>query len=265
MFWPVICGAAVLSLFLCLLRSLPGFVDGLPRIGAVRQTSPRIIFYDGSVEWALAGGKIISGGPSRDPDNTGLTNVLRPGLLMGKISSVINGLGTVGQYAPSIIGKTGGAYTAGGTSLTLTTQAAAELLRRVGSTGSFTLVGPPTSGGVVSVVTVTYSAINTGSGVVTITALAANYISGSLVMPTDGSQNPLTFISEFFNAGTGINVFDSDDVTAIDQPFEWFPIGAVVYAANFINYPSDASLKSWLKSELNQPVNGCTFKFDDVF
>jgi hypothetical protein len=245
--------------------SLPGYVEGLPRIGTLRLTSPKVIFLDNQVEWALAGGKQISGAASRDPDNTGNIDVLRPGMIMGKIATVINSLGTVGFYAPSIIGKTNAAYTSGAGSITLTTQAATELLRRVGSTGSFTLVGPPTVGGVVAVFTVVYSAINTTTGVVTITPVAANVVSGSLIMPTDGSQTPLSFISEKFQAGTGIKVTDNDDVTNLDQPFAWFPIGGVLVAANIINYPADVSLKSWLKSELNQTVNGSVFKFDDVF
>lgn len=241
------------------------YVGGLPRFGTVRQTSPRILFLDGHVQWGLAGGKQIAGDASRDPDNTSQTNVLRVGMPMGKIASVINSLGTVGRYAPSIIGLTSGAYTAGGVSLTLTTQAAAELLRRCGASGTFTLVGPPTASGVAAVLTVTYSAIVTSTGVVTITALTVNVVTGSLVMPTDGSQLALTFITEYMSAGTGVNVFDSDMTTAIDQPFDFFTIGGVLVPSNIINYPADASTRLWLKSELNQPVRGCTFRWSDDY
>lgn len=245
------------------LRMSAPYVGGLPGYGAVLQTSPKIVFLDGKVLWGLAGGKIISGGPSRDPGNTGNIDVLRPGVLMGKLSSVVNSLGTVGRYAPSIIGPTTASYTAGGTSLTVGVATATEIVRRCGATGTFNLTGPPAAAGVVVTQLVTYSAVDLGTGVITITALGANAISGSLVQPTDGSEDMLTLISEFFSAGTGVKVTDAAGASQ-DQPFDFFPIGGVLVAANLINYPSDASLIDWVHSSLSS-IPGGKFAFTDVY
>ena len=236
--------------------SLPGYVPGMPRIGSVRATSPRIIFRDDGVLWALSGGKVIDGSKSRDPDNTGQVGVLRPGLLMGKITSS-------GKYAPSIIGKSNAAYAAGATTLTLTSQAVTEISRRIGSSGTFKIVGPPAASGVVAEETVTFSALPS-STTATITALANSYISGALIRPTDGSEAPLSLISEFFNAQTGVPIFDVDGTTELDVPFEWFPIGGVLISANIINYPSDSSLKNWVRYQLSS-IPGGKFVFDDLY
>lgn len=237
--------------------SLPGYVGGMPRIGSLRQTAPRIIFLDGQVTWGLAGGRVIDGSKSRDPDNTGNLSVLRTGLLMGKITSS-------GKYAPSVIGKSNAAYAAGATSLTLTAQAAVEIARRISATsGTFKIVGPPLASGVVAIETVTYSAINQLTGVATITALANSYISASLILPNDGSEAPLSIIPED-HAGTGLKVTDVDDSTNLDTPFAHFPIGGVLIAAGIINYPADSSLKNWLRYQLSS-IPGGKFVFDDLY
>lgn len=125
----------------------------------------------------------IDGTASRDPDNTGSISLLRAGLLLGKETAT-------GLYANSIIGLTNGNYTAGATTLTLTPQAATEVIRRIGATGSFTLVGPPVSGDTVQTYTVAYSAGNGTSGAMTITALpAVNQIELLTVTAGNGTGN----------------------------------------------------------------------------
>ena len=52
-----------------------------------------------------------------DPSNTVDITRLQPGLLMGKIGTVVNSLGTAGYYAPSIFGVTSGVKAAGDTTL----------------------------------------------------------------------------------------------------------------------------------------------------
>src|ERR1051325_1283099 len=87
------------------------YITGLPGVGTPRVAKPTIVFRDGYLKFGLSGGRQIDGTLSYDYGNTGDTDMLRPGLVMGKVSAS-------GLYAPSILGTTGGAYS-GGTSLTL--------------------------------------------------------------------------------------------------------------------------------------------------
>lgn len=205
-------------------------LTGLPGVGTARESVYRRIFNTRSFDY-LPGGKIISGTYSRDQGNTPVTT-LRAGTMMGKRTSD-------GYYAPSLMGATDAAYAAGATSLTVTSAAATELARRVGATGTFKIVGPPTAAGSVTTETVTYSAI-VGT-TVTVTALVNSYISGSLVMPTDGSEAPKTFIPD----GYGFPLLDETN-TAVNQPFPLMPIYATVEASKVIGWPSDTSLQDWI-------------------
>lgn len=227
------------------------FIGGLPRIGTERTATPRLIFRDGQITGWKSGGAIIDS-LSRDPGNTGDTNVLRPGLIMGKRTSD-------GNMYPSIFGATSGAYSAGGLTLTVSAAVASHINDRVGASGTLHIVGPPTAGGVVAEEDVTYSAINTSTGDITITALANSYISGALIQPSDGSEEMITVIPD----GFGIDVFDTDGSTAIDQPFERYPIAGVIIAANLLPvWPSDTSLRKWLTQQLARGGGGPLFVFD---
>jgi hypothetical protein len=93
--------------------------------------------------------------------------LLRPGLLMGRVTATK-------KWKPSVFGVTTGALAGGGTSITLSAAQAVELVRRVGATGSITLTGPPAANGTARSSVVPYSAVNTTTGVVTITAQGAN-------------------------------------------------------------------------------------------
>lgn len=138
---------------------------GRPRIGAERQVTHRVVSSQGMWDF-LARGATIDGTKTRDFNNPDDVKAIRPGVLFGKVTSG-------GKYAPSVMGLTDGAY-ASGTSLTLTPASAVELARRVGSSGTFKLTGPPTAAGTVRTNTVTYSAVNTTTGVVTVTAIPAD-------------------------------------------------------------------------------------------
>lgn len=229
---------------------MPNFGSGLPGVSTVYTATPRIIFKGGNVREYLPGGKIIKASVSADPDNTGALRLLRAGLVMGKISSS-------GLYAPSIMGLTNAAAIVGATSITATAQAVTELVRRVGASGTFTIVGPPSAAGIVQTETVTYSAAS--GTTITCSALSNAYISGSYIMPTDGSQNPISFIDKDF----GILVTDEYG-TDQDQPWPLVPIMAVVTTANIVNYSTDSSLKNWLKGLMSVKGRG-KFIFDDEF
>jgi len=109
------------------------------------------------------GGVVIDASESRDPLNTGYLTTLRPGLIMGMIAAT-------GLWAPSIIGLVTADYTSGATSLSVSAATAVEIVRRVGSSGTLDLTHAPTATGtVVDRATLTYSAVNTSTGVLTIT------------------------------------------------------------------------------------------------
>ena len=149
-------------------------VVGLAGMRAAKTVLSRMISRGGWIPAILPQGRVISGAASRDTSNTGLTNRLQAGLLMGKISTVINSLGTVGYYAPSVIGVAGGAVANGATTITLTAAVGAEILRRIGATGNITITGPPAANGTARTSTVAYSAFS--GTTLTVTATGANEV-----------------------------------------------------------------------------------------
>lgn len=220
--------------------SLPGYVPGMPGIKTAYAATHRIVIrQDLPCDFAL--GKVIDGSKSRDSSNTGDLDVLRPGTLMGKITSS-------GKYAPSILGVLQGAKSATDTSVTVTAAQATEIVRRVGSTGTLRFVGPPSAAGTVATFTETYSAVDTATGIITCSGLDADLIAGSFVCANDGTYLPLTFISD----GYGIKVTDVFSSTSIDVPFAQMPVLATVITANLLPvWPSDTSLQAWIFEKLN--------------
>lgn len=231
-------------------------VYGLPGLRAAIDATPRNVFMHPGWEILLPGGRVIDGLQSRDPGNTGAVNVLRAGLLMGKIT-------TSNKYAPAFVGVTSGAYTSGGTSLTVSAAAAVELDRLVGQSGTAELVaiGPPTANGTVATTDITHSAINTTSGAITVTSLGVDKVAGTFIAVKDGRQTPITMIGDRLNAW-GLRVTDTTD-TGIDVEFAELPISGLVITANLLPaWPSDTSLQDWIFTGLN--TNG-KFIRDDKY
>lgn len=226
-------------------------MNGLPGIGSTRTATPRKILASVAGLLCLPGGKIIDGSKSRDLNNAGDIDVLTAGLLMGKIAAS-------GKYAPSILGVLQSAYTSGGTTITVTAAQAAEIVRRVGTSGNLIVIGPPSAGGTVAAITKAFSAVNTTTGVITIANIGANMIAGSLVCTDDGTADPVTLIIDEY----GIKVTD-EDAANIDVPFPTFAVAGMIDASQIRDYPSDNSLKAWVKSKLR--TNGYGFLFDDDF
>lgn len=139
---------------------------GRPGIGTALSAVRRNVSRNGALDFYPAGGT-IKGTKARDPGNSDTTLNLRPGLVMGKITSG-------GYWANSILGLTNGALTGTGTTLTVAAAVVTELVRRVGASGTFKLTGPPTAAGTVRTLTVTYSAASGTS--ITITALNVNEV-----------------------------------------------------------------------------------------
>ncbi len=224
---------------------------GRPGVSDERQATYGFVFLGGMVQY-LAGGKIIDGAKSRNPNGAGnLALTLPPGLLLGKVTSG-------GRYAPSIIGVTQGAYTSGGTSLTLTAPQAVELVRRNGGavSGTFNLIGPATAGGSNNVTQVTFSGVNTTTGVVTITNIGANRVAGCRVCPEDGSQIPLTLVPD----GIGILLANDNRHTEFSQ----VPIGGQILSTRIQNWPADTTLQTWVRDNLSNSSGG-KFTFSDRY
>lgn len=227
------------------------YVPGIPGVRDVVTATPYIVF---ASTWGgfLPGGKVIDGSKSRDPGNTNDVDRLRPGVVMGKITAS-------DKYAPSILGLSTVALTTVATTLVTSAAVATELARRIGSSGTFKLIGPPSAAGTVATSTVTYSAVNTSTGDITITATGVAFVSGSIIAPTDGSETPLTFIPD----GWPMAVTNANG-TSIDVQYPLMPVAGVVISSKLINYPSDSSLKTWLKQSLSTLVGG-KYTFNDNF
>jgi len=83
---------------------------------------------------------------------------------------------------------------------------------------------------------------------------------GSLIMPADGSENPLCLIG---HPDTGIKVTDVDGLS-VDVQFSKPVIGGIIASQQIINYPTESSLQKWLKATMNNAVGG-RFVFNDDF
>lgn len=231
-----------------------GFVGGIPGMKAERSAAPRKVLASTQGARLFPGGKVVDGAKSRDVLNAGDANVLRAGVLMGKITAS-------GKYAPSVLGALTEAYdhsAQANTTLTVSTATAGEIIRRIGSTGSITVTGPATAAGTVASETVAFSAVDAATGEITITAAANDFIAGSLVQPADGSEAPLGLLGD----GYGLKVTDADG-NSIDVPLSNLLVGGFVEAGAIVNYPADAALKAHVKSALRSV--GMGWAFDDEF
>lgn len=94
----------------------------------------------------------------------------------------------------------------------------------------------------------------------TTVGVIGDYCIGSLLMPYDGSENPIAILTQ---PDTGIKVTDVDALD-IDVPFAKALIGGIIDAEQIINYPTESSLRTWLKNLINNAVGG-RFVFDDDF
>lgn len=152
----------------------------VPGLGTASTAAYRNIWIDREGRRLLPSMVIVSGADSRDPLNTGDVDVLRAGMLLGKITAT-------GEYAPSIIGVTGEAMDGDETALTVGSTIVDELVRRVGASGTFKMVGPPTASGTVRTVTVTYSAASGTTITMTAMGVAEVQTITASAAPTVGS------------------------------------------------------------------------------
>jgi hypothetical protein len=91
------------------------------------------------------------------------------------------------------------------------------------------------------------------------TAVDGRFVTSSLIQPTDGSETITTFVPD----GYPLTVTDETG-TSQDQPFSKLCVGGMIDTAQLIDYPADASLKTYVKSALDV-IAGGKFIFSDMY
>jgi hypothetical protein len=227
---------------------------GKPGVVANYDSQPREVFYSGR-EFAqfFAPPATVDGTNSSNPNNGIYPWLLWAGMPMGRVSST-------NKYATSIIGLSTVALTTSATTLQTTAAAATEVQRRIGGSGTLALTGPPAASGAVASSTVTFSAVNTSTGAITITATSVAFVSGSLIQPTDGSQAITTLLCET----NGLQVVDQLHATRVDVFCgRLLAGGGTINTGMIVDYPSDPSLKAYVKAAIKSGAPSATF-LDDV-
>jgi hypothetical protein len=231
--------------------SLP---QGKPGITGNFVSQPREVFYSGrefAQFWAPP--VTIDGTASGNAANAPYSWFLWAGMPMGKITAT-------GKFANSILGLTSSATTSGATSIATDVNTAAEIVRRIGASGTFKLTGPPAANGTVATQTITYSAVNTSTGVITCSATSAAAVTASLIQPTDGSETIATLLCET----DGLQIVDQTHTNRVDVfSARLLAAGGTINTGMIVNYPSDTSLKTYLKSAIRTACPGVTF-LDDI-
>jgi len=228
--------------------------SGKPGVAGFYTSQPREVFYSGR-EFAqfYAPPVTVDGTNSSNPGNAPYTWLLFAGTLMGRITATA-------KYANSILGLTSAAASSGATSITTDVNTAAEIVRRIGASGTFKLTGPPAASGTVATEVVTYSAVNTSTGVITTTAISAAAVAGSLIQPTDGSETILTLLCET----DGLQIIDQLFTNRVDVfCSRLLASGGTINTGMIVNYPTDPSLKIFVKNALRTFCSGVTF-LDDI-
>lgn len=206
-------------------------------------TTPRTVF-GGSVKGFKPGGGLIDCVKARDVTNTDSQLALRAGLLMGSLTAN-------GRFVNSFGGVTAGAYAATATSLSIGAVGAAELLRRNGATGNLTLIGPAVANtDPVLVTTIPYTAIDTGTGVVTVdgTGTPAAVV-GSLWGFADGSQYPDSVINDGFPRAVALTAAGTD-VPGGTVAWPDIPDAGELVEDYFLPAVTDLAIIRWLRKTL---------------
>jgi hypothetical protein len=228
--------------------------QGKPGVTGNFVSQPREVFYSGrqfAQFWAPP--VTVDGTNSSNPSNAPFTWLLWAGMPMGRITSS-------GKYANSILGLTTVAAASAATSITTDVNTAAEIVRRIGASGTFKLTGPPAAAGTVATQVVTYSAVNVSTGVITCTATSAATVVGSLIQPTDGSESILTLLCET----NGLQIIDQTHTNRVDVFCGTLLAGGgTVNTGMIVNYPADVSLKVFVKNAIRAASPGVTF-LDDI-
>ena len=230
-------------------------IGGLAGIGITQTATafPPILDTDRNADW-IDGGRVMDAN-AFDWSNPTSPSLLRPGLILGKITAT-------GKYTNAILGVTTAIAASGATSVTVSAAQAAAIVQRYGTSGNLSFVGPPAAGGTVAVSTsVAYTAVNTTTGVVTTSALPAAYVTGSLVVGTDGSGSPLGLLG---GPEYGLPMIEQGTGTRRDNQIARLLVAGQIISPNVPGLLSgDASTILWLKTQLN--ASGRRFLWTDEY
>jgi hypothetical protein len=228
--------------------------NGKPGVLLNLTAQPREVFYSGRefAQW-VAEPITVDGTLTSCPFNAPYIFQILAGTLMGRVTATK-------KYANSVLGLTSSATASGATTVQTDVNTAAEIVRRIGSTGTFKLTGPPAAAGAVATQVVTYTAVNTGTGAITCSATSAAAVSASLIQPTDGSDAILTMVADLY----GIKVTDQTNVNRVDVYDPRLLLGGgTINSQMIVNYPSDPSLQAYVKTAVRSFAGKVTFS-DDI-
>lgn len=232
---------------------MAGIPTGTPGFGTEKESAHRRVLISDHGAVIYPAGVLVDGDNARDPDNTGDLDVLRAGVMLGKITASQ-------KIGASVLGKSASDYAAGGATLTVTAQCAVEINRRFGSSGSeeILIVGAATAAGTVNEEAIDHSAVNVTSGAVIVTPLTNSYLAGSLIFANDGCETIIGIIGD----GTGLKVTDADGEDQ-DTPLHAMIVGGILDASMIVNWPGSTltTLITELKSKIR--ANGIGHVFSD--
>lgn len=185
----------------------------------------------------LPGGLVIDAAKTRDYANTGDTHTVRRGFALRRNSG--------GKYSPAILGVLDTSYTAG-TTLTVGVVAAQTIAKAIGASGTLYICGhnAGTAVGDVDAELVTFSAVNTTAGTLTITALSGDFDAGSALLAfqpvllggsggADAVETGFAIVDDI----SGVRVTDEDDVD-LDAQVAKAAIGGLIDASSIILRPT---------------------------
>jgi hypothetical protein len=228
--------------------------NGKPGVLGNYTATPREVFYSGREKAQFVAAPVtVDGTLTSCPFNAPYVFQILAGTLMGRVTATK-------KFANSVIGLSSHALASTDTSLLTDVNTAAEIVRRLGASGTLKLTAPPTAGGTVATQVVTFSAVNTSTGAITITATGAAAVAGGLIQPTDGSETILTMVCDVY----GIKVTDQVNVNRVDvfDP-RLLLAGGTINSQMIVNYPADPSLKAYVKQAIKSFAGGVTFS-DDI-
>lgn len=232
--------------------------NALPGMQNLFVSQPRDIFYTaGDKAQFFSPPPAIDGTASGNGSNQPYNWLLWAGMVVGKETAS-------NLFATSIIGQATSAFASNATTLITDAGTATELVRRLGSSGTFTLTGPPTAGGTVASSTVAYSAVNTTTGHITVTTTGVAYVSGSWIGPVDGTQlgggsTVYTLLAE----QNGVKVVDILNTTRVNAyTNRLWTGGGVINTAYIVNYPADVAMQAYLKAQIRISVPNAVFSDD---
>jgi hypothetical protein len=228
--------------------------NGKPGVLLNLTATPREVFYSGRDRAQFVAAPVtVDGTLTSCAFNAPYVFQILAGVLMGRVTATK-------KYANSVLGQTTGATAASATTVQTDVNTAAEIVRRIGATGTFKLTGPPTAAGTVATQVVTYTAVNTSTGAITCSATSAAAVSASLIQPTDGSETILTMVADQY----GIKVTDQTNVNRVDVFDPRLLLGGgTINSQMIVNYPSDTSLQAYVKAAVKAFCTGVTFS-DDI-